>query len=281
MKKISLFALFVALTMTVNAVDLWTESKHVSWGDGGIQIAATEFAEAQPGNKLVVHFSGASDGIEFKVLSDFHHLPGSREAAWINGDGTFDQYLTAAAVEDLKAYGVEIIGANFDCTKVELVDGKALKEGISVWTGFFWADEWSTLELYSEGYSNIDFSKIEAVRFYSEANRTDYVINFLKGWNEGEKFADQNGMTMTNEYAELTLTDELRTSMTDAGHWMIQFNKESGEPFNVTDVVLVPKNTSSLISNTTIENKAVKRVVNGQVMIVRDSKTYNILGAEL
>ena len=100
MKKISLVALFAALVMSVNATDIWTGSKHVSWSDGGVQIAADQFAAAQPGNLLKVHFTEASDGIEFKVMNaNFDHLAGSREAAWINGDGAFDQFLTPTAVD--------------------------------------------------------------------------------------------------------------------------------------------------------------------------------------
>ena len=151
MRKISLVALLAALVaVNVNATDLWTGSKHVSWDEGGIQIAATSFADAKAGDKIVVNYTSASDGIEFKVMNAyFDHLAGSREAAWITGDGAFDQFLTQSAVDSLKAYGLEIIGANFTCSKVELLEGKAeLKEGFTVWTGFFWADDWSTLELY-------------------------------------------------------------------------------------------------------------------------------------
>ncbi len=124
--------------MTINATDLWTGSKHVSWGDGGIQIQKEAFAEALPGQKIVVTYTGASDGIEFKVMNaSFDHLAGSREAAWINGDDAFEQFLTVAAVDSLKAHGLEIIGANFTCNKVELLDGKAeLKDGFTVWTGY-------------------------------------------------------------------------------------------------------------------------------------------------
>ena len=140
MKKIFLFIAVAAMSITASAMDLWTGSKHVSFGEGGgLQIAADQFAAAQPGNLLKVHFTGATDGIEFKVMNEhFDHLAGSREAAWIDGDGDFKQYLTQTAVDSLKAYGLEIIGANFTCTKVELLDeSKILKEGFTVWTGFF------------------------------------------------------------------------------------------------------------------------------------------------
>ena len=281
MKKLSLIAaLFAAMTM--NATDLFTGNQHVSWSDGGLQIQAAQFAGATAGQKIVVHFTNASDGIEFKVLGDFHHLPGSREAAWISGDGTFEQFLTAAAVTDLQANGLEIIGANLTVTQVELLDGKELKEGITVWTGFFWADEWSTLELYAEGYSNVDFSTINAIRFYSEAAGTDYVLNFLQGWGEGEKFADQGAMSNGEGYKELTLTDELRTALAAAGHWMVQFNKEALNPFNVTDVVLVPVATEqSAVENIAADNKVMKRIVNGQLIIVRGEQTFNVLGAQM
>ncbi len=283
MKKITLLAALFA-AMTINATDLWTGSKHVSWSDGGIQIQKEAFAEALPGQKIVVTFTGASDGIEFKVMNaNFDHLAGSREAAWINGDGAFEQFLTVAAVDSLKAYGLEIIGANFTCNKVELLDGKTLKDGFTVWTGFFWADEWKTLELYWNGYAGVDWSKATALRIYSEAGRSDFVINvILNAWPDqgGENVANQEAMTAGEGYMELPLTDELRTKLAEASKWMIQFNKETGEPFNVTDIVLVG-NFSTAIDNIVIDGKAVKTIENGQLVIIKNGVKYNALGAQL
>ena len=283
MKKISLVALFAALVMSVNATDIWTGSKYVSW-TGGLQIAANQFAAAQPGNLIKVHFTGATDGIEFKVMNaHFDHLAGSREAAWISGDGAFEQFLTQTAVDSLKAYGLEIIGANFTCTKVELLESKTLKEGFTVWTGFFWADEWSTLELYWNGYAGVDWSKATALRIYSEAGRSDFVINvILNAWpdNGGENVANHEAMTAGAGYMELPLTDELRTKLAAASKWMIQFNKETGAPFNVTDIVLVG-NFPTAISNTAAESKAVKFFENGQLVIIKNGVKYNAMGAQL
>ena len=281
MKKISLIALFAALVMNVNATDIWTGSKHVSWLDGGIQIAATQFANATAGQKIVVTYSDATDGIEFKVMNaHFAHLAGSREAAWINGNNTFEQFLTQTAVDSLKQYGLEIIGANFTCTKVELNDGKTLKDGITVWTGFFWADEWSTLELYRDGYCNVDFSKATAIRFYSEAAGTNYVINVKENWDPEGQIASQADMTDGEGYKELPLTDALRSRLANASHWMIQFNKEQLNAFNVTDIVLVMSGTTG-IDNTAVEAKAVKSFRNGQLVIEKSGKTYNALGVEM
>lgn len=286
MKKLSLLALFAAIVMSVNATDLWTGSKHVSWADGGLQIAAGDFAAAQAGQKIVVHFTGASDGIEFKVMNEhFDHLAGSREAAWISGNGTYEQFLTAAAVEGLKAHGLEIIGANFTVSQVELLDGKELKEGITVWTGFFWADDWNTLELYRDGYSYVDFSEVTAIRFYSEAAGTDYVLNFKSSWEDAGQIASKADMTDGEGYAELAMTDELRTKMSEASHWMIQFNKEALNAFNVTDIVLVVPATepgdTTAVEQTTSEGKVTKIIRNGQVLIRRGERLYNLTGTEV
>ena len=281
MKKISLVALFAALVMSVNATDIWTGSKHVSWSEGGLQIAADQFAAAQPGNLIKVHFTGASDGIEFKVMNaHFDHLAGSREAAWISGEGAFEQFLTQTAVDSLKAYGLEIIGANFTATQVELLESKTLKEGFTVWTGFFWADEWTTLELYWNGYAGVDFNYATALRIYSEANRSDFVINIKENWDPEGQIADQNAMTAGEGYMELPLTDDLRNRLANAGHWMIQFNKEAGAAFNVTDIVLVG-DFPTAISNTAVESKAVKFFENGQLVIIKNGVKYNALGAQL
>ena len=282
MKKISLVALFAALVMSVNATDIWTGSKHVSWSDGGVQIAADQFAAAQPGNLLKVHFTDATDGIEFKVMNaNFDHLAGSREAAWLKEDDTsFEQFLTQSAVDSLKLYGLEIIGANFTCTKVELLESKTLKEGFTVWTGFFWADEWTTLELYWNGYAGVDWSKATALRIYSEAGRSDFVINIKESWEPEGQIADQTAMTAAEGYMELQLTNELRNRLANAGRWMIQFNKEAGAAFNVTDIVLVGDFPSD-ISNTAVESKAVKFFENGQIVIIKNGVKYNALGAQL
>lgn len=218
-------------------------NKHVSWEDGGLQIAADKFAEVKAGDKIVVRYTGATDGIEFKVMNaNFDHLAGSREGLTITGEGSLEQYLTPKAVEELKAYGLELIGANFTVTEVELMAGKAsLPEGVNVWTGYFWADDWNTMYLYWNGYRYMDFNDVKAIRFYHQANRSDFVLNVRDNWDGdgGVEIANINAMTAGEGYMELPLTDFMREKIAASEHLLIQFNKESGDPFNVTDIVLV------------------------------------------
>lgn len=284
MKTIKFYAavgmLFAA--MSVNATDLWTGNKHVSWGDGGLQIQAASFASAKAGDKIVVTFASADENIEFKVMnSHFDHLAGSREAMGIAGKTNLEQFLTKTAVDSLKLYGLEIIGANFIVTKVELNEGKAnLHEGYTVWTGYFWADDWKTLELYRDGYCNADLANATALRVYSEASSAGYIINFKQNWEAGGTFAETNDFTFGDGYAELTLTPELRTAMAAAPHWMIQFNKESLDAFNVTDVVLVTTAPTG-VEETVAAVKAQKMIENGQLVLIKNGVRYNALGTKL
>ncbi len=285
-------ALMTALVVAnSNAEDIFYGPHAVSWGTP-LNLAPENFANAEPGDKIVVTYTDAKEMengknkgsvIEFKVMNEhFDHLAGSRDALRIWDNGRTEQFLTAPAVDSLKAHGLQIIGNDFTVTKVELLFGKYLRnEGTLVWTGFFWADSWSSLEIYKESYSFIDLSKYQAIRFYTEAESGEYVLNFLKDWGPGDKFADQTNMTDGEGFKQLLLTDELRTKMAEAPKWIIQFNKEKIKPFNVTDIVLVEDATQALEKINTSPEPARKVLRNGQILIEHDGQYYNLLGMTL
>ena len=104
----------------------------------------------------------------------------------------------------------------------------------------------STLEIAKTSFDGINWSDYKAIRFYSEANRTDYVINVLTKWGDGGKLGDQTTMTMTNEYAELSLEGINMATRLDTDRLMVQCNKEGGNPFNFTAIVLVKKESTGV-----------------------------------
>lgn len=224
---------------------LWKGNQHVDYGESSvITLDKVLFATATAGQKLIVKYAtDAEKEIELKVKNEhFDHLAGSREQAKLNGNGRFEHFLTPKAVEELKAYGLEIGGNGFYALRVELVDGKAsLPEGVNVWTGYFWADNWNTMYLYWNGYRYVDFNDVKAIRFYSEANRSDFVLNVRDNWDGdgGVEIANINAMTAGEGYMELPLTNYMREKIAASEHLLVQFNKESGDPFNVTNIVLV------------------------------------------
>ena len=224
---------------------LWKGNQHVDYGESSvITLDKALFATATAGQKLIVKYAtDAEKEIELKVMNEhFDHLAGSREQAKLNGNGRFEHFLTPKAVEELKAYGLEIGGNGFNALRVELVDGKvSLPEGVNVWTGYFWADDWNTMYLYWNGYRYVDFNDVKAIRFYHQANRSDFVLNVRDNWegDGGVEIANIGAMTAGESYMELPLTDYMREKIADSEHLLVQFNKESGDPFNVTDIVLV------------------------------------------
>ena len=255
MKKLFLLMCLMATTVIASATDVWTGEQVVSW-DNTLKIEATQFADMKVGDKIVIEFkdAGTPDKSKIELHSNFVMLPGTRCEQTIIGQGEIEVFSTPTMLASLKEYGLELCGDQYTTTKIWYGDGKESIDDLTVWSGFFWMDEWCTLEITKNCFVGVDWSKIKAIRFYSEANRTDYVINILTKWGEGGKLGDHTTMTMTNEYAELSLDGiDMETALADVDRLMIQCNKEGGEPFNFTQVKLVAK--PSAVKNVSAETE--------------------------
>ena len=245
----------MATTVIAGATDVWTGEQVVSW-DNTLKIEATQFADMKVGDKIVIEFkdAGTPDKSKIELHSNSVMLPGTRCEQTIIGQGEIEVFSTPTMLASLKEYGLELCGDQYTTTKIWYGDGKESIDDLTVWSGFFWMDEWCTLEITKNCFVGVDWSKIKAIRFYSEANRTDYVINILTKWGEGGKLGDHTTMTMTNEYAELSLDGiDMETALADVDRLMIQCNKEGGEPFNFTQVELVAK--PSAVKNVSAETE--------------------------
>ena len=132
-------------------------------------------------------------------------------------------------------------------------------------------DEWSTLELAKTSFDGINWSDYKAIRFYSEANRTNYVINVLTKWGDDGKLGDQSTMTMTNEYAELNIENiDMAAKLAEVDRLMVQCNKEGGDAFNFTAIVLVKKETTG-INTLNVE----REMLNGEVYNLAGQRVHN------
>ena len=240
MKKILLF-MFLMATAIASATDLWEGTHVVNW-DNTLTIEAAKFADAQVGQKIVVEFTNAT-GEVVELHSNGGMLPGTRYEHHIYADqNSMEVFITKGMLARLKESGLEICGTGFTATKAWFGDGKDNVDANTVWTGFFWMDSWSTLEVAKTSFDGINWNDYKAIRFYSEANRTNYVINVLTKWGDDGKLGDQNTMTMTNEYAELNIENiDMAAKLAEVDRLMVQCNKEDGDPFNFTAIVLVKK----------------------------------------
>ena len=246
MKKVFLLMCLMATTVIASATDVWEGEHAVKW-DNTLTIEKGKFTDMKVGDKLVIEFKDAT-GEVIELHSNEGMLPGTRFEHHIFSDqSSVEVFATPAMLASLKEYGLEVCGDEFTATKIWYGDGKDNVDENTVWTGYFWMDSWSTLEITKNCFAGVDWSKVKAIRFYSEANRTDYVINILTKWGDGGKLGDQSTMTMTTEYAELSLENiNMETALADVDRLMIQCNKEAGEPFNFTAVVLVKDGTTGI-----------------------------------
>ena len=257
MKKVLLLTCLMAATVITYATDLWEGEHPVTW-ETTLKIEATQFAGIKIGDKIVVEFKDAT-GEVIELHSNGGMLPGTRYAHFVYADqNSIEVFATSTMTEYLKQYGMEICGTGFTATKVWYGDGKESIDANTVWSGFFWMDEWSTLEIAKTSFVGVDWSKYKAIRFMSEAARTDYIMNILTKWGEGGKIADQTTMTQTNEYFELSLEGvDMATALASTDRLMIQCNKEEGEAFNFTQVQLIEKEEATGVNAaTTITEKA-------------------------
>ena len=269
MKKVFLLMCLMATTTIVSATDLWEGTHAVNW-DNTLTIEAAKFADAQVGQKIVIEFTNAT-GEVIELHSNGGMLPGTRYAHKLYADqSSMEVFITKGMLARLKESGLEICGKGFTATKAWYGDGKDNVDDNTVWTGYFWMDEWSTLEVAKTSFDGVTWSDYKAIRFYSEANRTNYVINVLTSWGDGGKLGDQTTMTMTNEYAELNIENiDMAAKLANVDRLMVQCNKEGGNPFNFTAIVLVKKETTGI-----------KNVANCQEQTA-NSQFFNLAGQKV
>lgn len=282
MKKILLLTMLFVVALSSKATDLFEGEHHVSW-DTSMKFTAEQLKDLQIGNKIVFEIVGATDGFELKDMEG-RRLPGSRNPHWINGDLNIETFVTPAMLAKIQAGGFEAIGNNFTVKKVWFGEGKSNVTENTLWTGYFWMDEWSTIEIAGESFEGIDWSNYKAIRFISEAGRTDYIINVLAGWDAEDKIADQGTMTMTDEYAELDLTKLSAAQLslfTKTEHVMVQCNKEGGNPFNFTAIELVPANAAAISTVRSKQNSGISWSLSGRRMQAQQKGVHIVDGKKV
>ena len=253
MKKIIIAALLLSCALTTRATDLWEGNHAVTW-DNTLYIEASQFADMQVGQQLVLDITvQAEDVIELK--SDGQKLPGTRYFHTYTDMSRYECWATADMLAQLQKSGLEICGSQFTVTKTWYGDGKALDEvpAGTIWTGYFWMDSWCTMELWRESLP-ADISQCTKLIIRHEAGRSNYILNIRATWSDdgiiAESNAEGSAITRYDSYAELDLTRvDLQAIMerTGSDRLMIQMNKEDGDPFNMTSVELSPAPSSSAL----------------------------------
>ena len=266
MKRLFISTICLMTTLMVSATDIWEGSHAVDWSNT-LNIAADKFVDVAVGQKIVVELNVTEEDV-IELHSNGSMLPGTRYVHRLYADNTSAEvFVTQGMLDQLKDTGMEVCGKGFTVTKIWYGDGKDNVTAETVWTGYFWMDNWSTLEIAKTSFNGIDWNQYKAIRFYSEAGRTDYVINVKVSWEDAGHIADASTMTMTNEYAELNIEEiDMAAKLANVDRLMIQCNKEGGNPFNFTAVVLVPKDATGIKAMTKDVSSSICYDLSGRIV---------------
>lgn len=251
MKKFYLLAASVLLTNTiVNAQETVKtlydgEAMDISWSNT-LTIPADKFAsDVNIGDFISIGLENGQDVLEIKGNGTW--LPGSILTR-IDGKDEYRAYITKDMLATLKEYGMEICGAGFTLTSVNVKnDGFNMPEG-AIWGGFFWVENWNTLELFKTAFDS--YSNQRYLEINMEAGYDTYFFKALTKWDDDNAVWSNDENTVKGSYkVTVDLKNiNVKEALSDVNALMCQFNPEGGEPFNVTSIVLKGGNDETGVS---------------------------------
>lgn len=221
------------------------DPKEVTW-DNTLSIPAEQFTDGvNVGNYIYITFSQTTDVIEIKANGTW--LPGSRYTNLGDNSTDFKAYITNDMLAALQEYGLEICGAKFTVTGVSICnDGFTMPEG-AIWGGYFWIDNWSTLEIFKTAFASYNGQRYMDIYLSDDVNDyTGYFLKVLTKWDPETVWANNDQIIHNPKVATVDLQNiDVAASLADVNALMIQGNKETGNPFNITAVVLRNENGAS------------------------------------
>ena len=269
MKKILLSLAALCCAVTISATDLWTGDHEVTWGTT-LYIAAAKFADTQVGDQLKLTFRANGEfGDVIELKSDGKKLPGTCFRSFGTGDTNHEVFVTEAMLAQLKATGLEVCGNLFNATKVEVNNvGFEMPAG-AIWAGWFWCDDWKTMELWKESFDGYNGERYLVVNISEEPYDYEYDFNILSTWDRGS-FA--NGENTNYGKTQIILdTQKLEGGLLDAIQYndrvMFQGNcRTEGKGFNITSIVLKGDESAiDAVSNTAQQSSAIYNLSGQQV----------------
>lgn len=245
----------------------------VTWANT-LTIPATDFTEGvNVGDYIYITFSSTTDVIELKA--DGTWLPGTRYTVLGDNATDFKAYITKDMLANLKQFGMEICGAKFTVTNVSVCnDGFQMPEG-AIWGGYFWVENWNTLELFKTAFDNYDGEQYMDIYLSDDTDGYDgYFMKVLTKWEPETLWASNDQITHTPKMATVDLANiDVAQSLADVNTLMIQANPEGGKPFNITAIALRDKNGSSIDDITVSDTSVLSNIYNLQGTLVASGIT--------
>lgn len=248
----------------------------VTW-DNTLTIPADQFAEdVNVGDYINVTFASTTDVIEMKANGTW--LPGTIKTVLGDNKADTKAYITSDMLNVLKVYGLELCGAKFSVKTVEICnDGFQMPEG-AIWGGYFWIDNWNTMDLFKTAFDSYDGERYMDIYLSADnGDNTNYVMNVMTAFDNPEAVwanATSGNLERTATKAIVDLKNiNVNESLANVPALLIQSNPESGNPFNITAIVLRDEPTSTIVSTIEADPNAPVAVYNLQGMAVKNNVT--------
>ena len=269
MKKFLLSLAALCCAVTINATDLWTGNHTVTW-ETPLFIEASNFADTNVGDQLTLNFVANGEfGDVIELKSNGKKLPGTCYHPFYLDHTKYEVYVTEAMLAQLKANGLEICGNLFNATKVEVNSVGFNMPAGAIWAGFFWCDNWKTMELWKESFDAYNGERYLIVNISEEDFDYEYDFNILSTWDRG---AFSNADNTSYGKTQIILDcQKLEGGLLDAISYndrvMFQGNcRTEGKGFNITSVVLQGDETAiDAVSNTAQHSSAIYNLSGQQV----------------
>lgn len=281
-KVVSIFSILLMFTATSHAEVVWNGDAHDVGSWNSKRFAVSEYAvlsTASEGDVIALTITAVDNTNDKKgriTLQSYHYQTmGSYDEYNVTATGVFYFTLTKQAVDSLKTTGFNVTGENFTFDKVELLYKKAL------WTGELGgnADWIQSNPLEKQIFSDLkegDIISIECKNLTDTLSnkwghacvlRYDYADNIIDKWTD----------VAGTYHKVLTLGD------------VTKLKKEGKDIILVARwLVITSLNTyleakpnpgpTTAIDNTNVNANVVKSIRNGRLIILRDNKTYNVMG---
>lgn len=226
---------------------LFTGNQTVTWANT-LYFEASKFDNVTVGDYIYITFSNTTDVIELK--SDGVWLPGSRFSYLGEGVQDYKCYITADGLAALQTTGLELCGASFTVSSVSIMnDGFVMPEG-AVWGGYFWIDNWNTLEIWETAFAKYNGEKFMVINISDDnGDNTNYVMQVMTKFDDPAAVIGNNDKGNETKTGKMTVIDltgiNLSSMLENADRILVQGNPEGGNAFNITSVVLTNNNPLS------------------------------------
>lgn len=281
-KVVSIFSILLMFTATSHAEVVWNGDAHNVGSWNAKRFAVSEYAElstASEGDVIALTITAVDNTNDKKgriTLQSYHYQTmGSYDEHNVTATGVFYFTLTKQAVDSLKTTGFNVTGENFTFDKVELLYKKAL------WTGELGgnADWIQSNPLEKQIFSDLkegDIISIECKNLTDTLSnkwghacvlRYDYADNIIDKWTN-----------VAGTYHKVLTLDDV-TKLKEEGKDIILVARWLVITSLNTYLEAKPNpGPATAIDNTNANANAVKSLRNGRLIILRDNKTYNVMG---